>query len=116
MTTNDIINKSLELYPEDKNKSYSALYMWCFRFLKLYSYKIRAVTQVGQQLKENVEIELHKFYETLYWMRSQRKEIPDKGNIFNMDETPIYFKMFTKTTIAKLGKKSVNVKTHGVSI
>jgi len=55
LTTNEIINKSLELYPENKNKSYSALHMWCFRFLKHYSYKIRAVTHIGQQLKENVE-------------------------------------------------------------
>ena len=30
LTTNEIINKSLELYPENKNKSYSALHMWCF--------------------------------------------------------------------------------------
>ena len=73
LTTNEIINKSLELYPENKNKFYSSLHMSCFRFLKRYSYKIRAVTHIGQQLKENAEIELHKFYETLYRMRSQKK-------------------------------------------
>ena len=113
LTTNEIINKSLELYPENKNKSYSALHMWCFRFLKRYSYKIRAVTHIGQQLKENVENELHKFYEILYRMRSRIKELPDKNNIFNMEERPIYFEMVTKTTITKIGTKSLNVKTHG---
>ena len=46
-------------------------------------------------------------------MRSRIKELPDKNNIFNMHETPIYFEMVTKTTIAKIGTKSVNVKTHG---
>ena len=30
LISNEIINKSLELYPENKNKSYSALHMWCF--------------------------------------------------------------------------------------
>ena len=87
--------------------------MWCFKFLKWYSYKIRAVTHIGQQLKQNTEQELHKFYEILYRMRSQIKEIPDKRNIFNMDETPIHIEMITKTTtIAKIGTKSVNVKKH----
>ncbi len=107
LTTNEIINKSLELYPENKNKSYSALHMWFFRFLKRYSYKIRDVTHIGQQLKENAENQLHKFYEILYRMKSRIKELPDK--------TPIYFEMITKTTIAKIGTKSVNVKTHGVN-
>jgi len=46
-------------------------------------------------------------------MRSRIKELPDKNNIFNMEERPIYFEMVTKTTITKIGTKSLNVKTHG---
>ena len=30
-----------------------------------------------------------------------------------MDETPIYFEMFSKTSVAKIGERSVNVKTFG---
>ena len=40
----------------------------------------------------------------------KKKEILDKGNIFNMDETPIYLEMVIKTTIAKICTKSVNVE------
>ena len=83
-----------------------------FIILKRYSFKIRVVTHIGQQLKENTEKELHKFYETLHRMRNRIKELPDKSNIFNIDEN-IYFEMVTKTTFAKIGTKSVNIKTHG---
>ena len=33
------------------------------------------------------------------------------SNIFNMDETPIWFEMVSQTTIVKIGEKCINVKT-----
>ena len=42
----------------------------------------------------------------------KKKEILDKGNIFNMDETPIYLEMVIKATIAKICTKSVNVEAR----
>ena len=34
-------------------------------------------------------------------------------NIFNMEETPIWFEMVSLTTIAKIGQKSISIKTFG---
>jgi len=34
-------------------------------------------------------------------------------NIYNMDETPIWFEMISKNAISKLGEKSVMIRTFG---
>lgn len=37
----------------------------------------------------------------------------DYENLYNMDETPIYFESVMKKTIAPIGERSVSIKTHG---
>ena len=44
-------------------------------------------------------------------MRKRIKELPDKSNIFNMDETPFILKQSQR--LLKIETKSVNVKAHG---
>ena len=37
----------------------------------------------------------------------------DYENLYNMDETPIYFESVMKKTIAPIGERSVSIKKHG---
>ena len=113
ITTNEIINKSCELLPIQKEKSYHALQIWCLRFLNRHSYSIRSISHIGQKLKENSYQEYKNFYNILYALRTKLGDAIDYGNLYNMDETPIYFESVMKKTIAPIGERSVSIKTHG---
>ena len=113
LTSNEIIYKLLELDPNQNKSSYHALQVWCYAFLKRYSYGIRAITHAGQNLKENSKIEYQEFFRRLYSLRFNIGDYENMCNIYNMDETPIWFEMISKNTISKLGEKSVMVRTFG---
>jgi len=82
-------------------------------FLKRYSYSIRTITDAGQKLKENSKIEYQEFFKWLYSLRFEIGDYENMCNIYNMDETPIWFEMISKNTTSKLGEKSVMIRTFG---
>lgn len=86
---------------------------WCYRFLKRNSYGIRSITRIGQKIKESCKQEYADFFTNLYRLRFQIGDIEGYPNIFNMGETPICFEMIARTTIEKIGEKSVNVRSFG---
>ena len=113
LSTNEIIYKLKELNPNQNKRSYHALQVWCYAFLRRYSYGIRAITHAGQKLKENSKIEYQEFFRKFYSLRFEIGDYAKMCNIYNMDETPIWFEMISKNTISKLGDKSVLVRTFG---
>ena len=71
------------------------------------------MTHIGQNLKLNAKQQYYDFYKKLYNLRNQIGDYDNYQNLFNMDETPIWFEMVSKTTVEKIGEKSVNVTTFG---
>jgi len=51
------------------------------------------------------------FYKMLYNFRNQIGDYENYQNLFNMGETSIWFEMAYKTSVEKIGEKSVNVTT-----
>ena len=113
ISTNEIIYKLIELEQKQKDKQFHTLQKWCYGFLKRYSYGSRHTSHVGQQIIDSSKIDYENFFKILYIYRKELNELDDRINIFNMDETPIYLEMFSKTCVVKIRERSVNVKTFG---
>ena len=113
ITTKEIILKSMELDPNQKNKSETALEHWVLGFLRRYSYSIRAGTHIGQKLKASSMQDYKEFMLLIYYKRKKYGEDFDASNIFNMDETPIYLESISKKTVALIGQKSINIRSNG---
>ena len=102
ITTNEIINKSQELLPTQKEKSYHST-----NFLNRLSYSIRSISYNVQKLKESSFQEYKNFYNKLYVFRKKFGDAIDYGNLYNMDETPIYFESVMKKTSTYWRKISI---------
>ena len=113
ISTNEIIYKLIELDPNENKRSFHALQVWCYAFLRRYGYGIRSITHAGQKLKENSKIEYEEFFRKLYSLRFKIGDVQNMCNIYNMDETPIWFEMISKNTVTKLGEKTVTKRTFG---
>ena len=103
----------MELDPNQKNKSETALEHWVLGFLRRYSYSIRAGTHIGQKLKASSMQDYKEFMSLIYYKRKKYGEDFDASNIFNMDETPIYLESISKKTVAPIGQKSINIRSNG---
>ena len=63
ITSSEIISKAMEIIPNFNDKSYDSLHHWFKCFREKYSYSIRKVTKISQQLPKN---HLEKLREYLY--------------------------------------------------
>ena len=113
ISTNEIIYKLIELDPDQNKRSFHALQVWCYALLRRYGYGIRSITHAGQKLKENSKMEYEEFFRKLYSLRFRIGDDQNMCNIYNMDETPIWFEMISKNTVSKIGEKIVTVRTFG---
>ena len=113
ISTNDIIYKAFEFDKTMRDKKYKTLLEWCYQLLKRYSYSIRKITHVGQSIKSSSKEDYKHFLEIVYAIRKENGDFKNNFNIFNMDETPIYFEMVSNKTIEKIGEKTVTIVTHG---
>ena len=79
----------MEIIPNFKDKSYDSLHHWFKRFGEKYSYSIRKVTKISQQLPKN---HLEKLREYLYDTIKLTIEYNINNNphlLANVDETPL---------------------------
>ena len=113
ISKNDIIYKAFEFDKTMRDKKYKTLLEWCYQLLKRYSYSIRKITHVGQSIKSSSKEDYKHFLEIVYAIRKENGDFKNNFNIFNMDETPIYFEMVSNKTIEKIGEKTVTIVTHG---
>ena len=80
-----------------------------YRFMQRNGYTFRAGKHIGQKISNNALINI-----SLFWNKVHdiiKKNGFGKCNIFNTDETPLFFNMLPNKTIAKRGKKNFDKKT-----
>ena len=102
--------QSLESKSRIKEKKYECTSKWCYRLLVRNHLTFRAGTHVGQEFPENYPEKMFKFIKLNEAYREQN--YLELSQIANMGETPIYLNMTRTKTIAKIGSKTVNIKTH----
>ena len=111
VTSWEVIVKACSMKEELKKSSLSALQKWCYRLLVRYHLTFRAGTHVGQELPENYR---EKMFDFIKLNETYRKNNDlELAQVANMDETPLFLNMVRTKTIAKIGSKTVNIKTHG---
>ena len=110
ITTWSLLLELFKINPERKNNKIKTNLQLIYRFMDKYGYSFRCGTHIGQSLKKD-----SLFNASLFW-NEVHSTIKNNGlgrcNIFNMDESPIFFNMVPKKTIAKRGKKTILIKTQ----
>lgn len=84
-----------------------------YKLLKRNNYTIGRVTHIAQKVRENAFSDLWQFLKTNITIRKELDIYENINKIVNLDETPIWFEMYNKTTIDKIGNKTIKVKTFG---
>lgn len=51
---------------------------------------------------------------TLYNIRKEKLNEDNNEYFYNFDETPIYFEMYSKTSISKVDPREINLTTFGI--
>ena len=111
VTSWEVIFKASTIKEGLKKKSLSALQKWCYRLLVRNHLTFRVGTHIGQEHSENYR---EKMFEFIKLVENYRKYNDlELDQIANMDETPLFLNMARTRTIAKIGSKTVNIKTHG---
>jgi hypothetical protein len=83
------------------------------RFISAHRFSIRVGTHEAQRPPEDVRAEAIEFLVQLRprLLSSDRR----RGFILNMDQTPIFFSMTPRTTIERIGTRSVNIRSSSSS-
>ena len=110
----EVIVKASTIKEKLKRKSLSALQKWCHRLLVRNHLTFRVVTHIDQEHSENYKEKMFEFIKLVENIRKFNDLELDQ--IANMDETPFILNMTRTKTIAKIGSKIVNIKTHGQEI
>lgn len=85
ITTNEIINKSIDIGPKQKDKSPSGLEHWCLAFLRRYSFSLRISTHIGQRLRECANTVYKVFMNYVYTLRTKFENDNIYPDMYNMD-------------------------------
>ena len=111
VTSWEVIIKACKLDESLKLKNINTLQNWCYRFLKRNMLTFRSGTHIGQKLPQSYTELMRKF------TKFNEKLISDNDfeltQIANMDETSLFMNITNTKTIAKIGSKEVDIKTHG---
>ena len=78
--------------------------------MKRFGYSFRCGTHISQILNEDDLKNASLFWNEVH--NTIKEKCLGKNNIFNMDESPIFFNMVPNKTIAKRGKKTILIKTQ----
>jgi hypothetical protein len=98
------------IYPEaDSSFKYSK--RWLFGFLQRKNFSLRRQTKISQKLPEQLHHKLNSFNK--YIIKKRLEFNYEFYNIYNMDETPMYFDMSRGLTVNKKGEKTVHIKSTG---
>jgi hypothetical protein len=100
----------IDLYG-NTTESFKASFRWLYGFMKRYNLSLRRRTKISQKLPEQTQELLEKFRQ--YVMRLRIKNCYELCNIFNMDETPVWFDMAGNFTINQKGDKTVHIRGTG---
>ena len=88
-----------------------ATFRWLTGFMKRYNLALRRRTRISQKLPEQTEELLANFRRFI--IRLRVKNSIELCNIFNMDETPVWFDMAGNITVNPKGEKTVHIRGTG---
>jgi hypothetical protein len=97
----------IALYGNSTEK-FKASFRWLTLFMKRYKLSLRRHTKISQKLPKQTEESLEKFQQFVTRLRIQKSF--EFSNIFNMDETPVWFDMAGNFTINAIGDKTVHIR------
>ena len=100
----------LELYG-DLVRNFKTSHRWLVAFLKRYRLALRRRTRISQKLPSQTQELLEKFQQFIINLRLEKSYTLE--NIFNMDETPVWFDMAGNFTINPKGEKTVHICATG---
>ena len=92
-------------------KKFKTSCQWISSFIKRYKLSWRRRTKIFQKLPSQTEETLAKFHQFINNLRTRKSF--DLCNIFNMDETPVWFDMAGNFTIDQKGEKTVQICSTG---
>jgi transposase len=84
---------------------------WINSFMKRFGLSLRRRTKISQKMPEDTEQKLDEFRRFIIRLRAQFNF--DLNNIFNIDETPVWFDMAGNMTVNNKGDKTVHIRTTG---
>ncbi|CAG8498365.1 42183_t:CDS:2 [Gigaspora margarita] len=93
----------------DLAKDFKASHCWLVAFMKRNGLALRCHTKTAQKLSKKSQRMLESFYKVVTELREEKSY--ELGNIFNMDETLVWFDMVGNFTINPKGKKTVHICT-----
>ena len=100
----------LELYGE-LTENFKTSYRWLKGFLKRYKLALRRRTRISQKLPSKTQEQLEKFNQFVTNLRIEKSY--ELENIFNIDETSVWFDMAGNFTINPKGEKTVHIRATG---
>ena len=81
---------------------------WLRSFLKRYGLVLCRRTKISQKLPKQTEELLENFNKFVVNLRMEK--CFETGDIFNMDETPIWFDMASNFTVNQKGERMVHIR------
>ncbi|CAG8841367.1 2683_t:CDS:2, partial [Gigaspora margarita] len=101
----------MALLYSDLAKDFKASYRWLVAFMKRNGFALRHHTKTAQKLPKESQKMLESFYKVVTELREEKSY--KLGNIFNMNETPVWFDMVSNFTINPKGEKTVYIRMMG---
>ena len=104
----------LNILKEDNNvlvENFKMSNHWVSAFMKRYKLAWRRRTRISQKLPAQIEEPLERFHQFIIRLRVEKSY--ELGNIFNMDETPVWFDMAGNFTVNQKGEKTVQIRATG---
>jgi hypothetical protein len=95
----------------DLANNFMATFRWLTAFMKRHNLALRRRTRISQKLPEQLEESLESFYR--FVIRLRIKNSIELCNIFNMDETPVWFDMAGNFTVNQKEEKTVHIRSTG---
>jgi hypothetical protein len=84
---------------------------WLYAFMKRWNLSLRRRTKIGQKLPKQTEELLENFHRFVFRLRIEKSY--EMYNIFNMDETSVWFDMAGNFTVNQTGEKTVHIRGTG---
>ena len=81
---------------------------WLYTFMRRERLSLRRRTKVSQKLPQQIEESLKSFHRFITRLRIEKGY--EMCNIFNMDETPVWFDMAGNITVNQIGEKTVHIR------
>ena len=96
---------------EDLTNDFKMSVNWLYAFMKRQRLSLRRRIKISQKLPQQTEELLERFRQFVAHLRIEK--CYEMCNIFNMDETPVWFDMAGNFTVNQIGEKTVHIRETG---